>query len=293
MAKKSDNLSADIIVDNPDEAVDPNNSYDEADGEDFFRSLDASVNSMTLEGGDERPPADPEEGLTSIKRVESADESGEAETLKKRYSDSSREAKRLNKQLQNVEPYLPILDALKNDPNLRTHVREYYESGKDSQASIKEKLNLSEDFVFDGDEAVSNPTSESAKVLEAAIDSRVQGVLGNYAKEQQQESQQAANENSFRTKHEMGEDEWEGYMDYARSHKLTYDDILYLKNRERRDNNIAKQERSEMFNQMKNARSRPTSVSTTRGQQAEDSPDDAVFNAIKGIDSKLEEAFSS
>ena len=59
--------------------------------------------------------------------VVTKDLDSKVEKLEKRYSDSSREGKRLNNRLQEIEPYMPILDAMREDPNLITHVRNYFE----------------------------------------------------------------------------------------------------------------------------------------------------------------------
>lgn len=286
MTDKSDNLLEDDG--NPDTDVDVEDS--EFISKDFFSKLDASVNDITFEDGEESRVDNPGEDTTPI--AGPVDVPGDTESLKKRYSDSSREAKRLNKQLQDVEPYLPILNAMKEDPSLRSHVREYYESGANSSENIKDSLGLDEDFIFDGDEAITDPGSDSGRALQAAVDSRIKSVVGNYVQSQQQEYQRSSSEDEFRKKHEMNSDEWDDYQNYAKGHILSYDDILYLKNREQRDGNIAKQERNEMLSQMKNARSRPGSVSTVRGADAEASPDDSIFEAIKGLDNELENAFS-
>ena len=146
--------------------------------EGFFEALDTQVNGGIIDA----PPSqeqttsqvleDAGEQFLKEQQEKESPEEGQAdiENLQKRYSDSSREAKRLSGRLSEVEPYMPILDAMREDPNLVSHVRNYFEGGGQTPVSMKEKLNLNEDFVFDPDEAMSKPDSDSAKVLSATID---------------------------------------------------------------------------------------------------------------------------
>ena len=163
-------------VGNAEMAPESNNTQASLDASDhFFSELDRSVNGGIL---DEPSPSTSDNNsgntLSSPSEVQSVVPGSDAETMKKRYSDSSREAKRLNGKLQELEPYMPILDAMRDDPNLITHVRNYFEGGGQTPQNMADKLNLSEDFVFDADDAFSTPESDSAKVLGATIDGIVQ-----------------------------------------------------------------------------------------------------------------------
>ena len=150
--------------------------------ENFFQELDNQVNGGILD--EPSQPTSEQSGNTQTSpNVEVQNEvSNEVDTLQKRYSDSSREAKRLNGKLKELEPYMPILDAMREDPNLISHVRNYFEGGGQTPETLNQKLNLDEDFVFDADEAFSKPDSDSAKVLGATIDGVVQRRLNNVLK---------------------------------------------------------------------------------------------------------------
>jgi len=108
--------------------------------------------------------------LSSQSEVSNEVSTGDVDALKKRYSDSSMEAKKLNGQLREIEPYMPILDAMRDDPNLISHVRNYFEGGGQTPQNMADKRNLPEDFVFDAEDAFATPESDSAKVLGATID---------------------------------------------------------------------------------------------------------------------------
>ena len=153
------------------------------------------------------------------------------------------------------------------------------------------KLNLPEDFVFDADDAFSTPESDSAKVLGATIDGIVQRRLGKALKGQKTENQKLAKETGFRQKHDMTDEEWETFVDFAKSKALELDDIYYLMNRGNRDEKIADSTRREMHDKMREVQERPGSLATTGGTQVEESPDDRIFDTILGGESELEKAF--
>ncbi len=78
-------------------------------------------------------------------------------------------------------------------------------------------------------------------------------------------------------------------MDYAKSHRLTLEDVYYLKNRGNRDKVVANNTRNEVIQQMKNVRQMPTSVASAGNTQVEDkSLDDAVFDKLLSQGSGLD-----
>ena len=261
-------------------------------GDDFFQALDESVNSGIL-SDPSQPTSENNSGnkLTSQSEVQEDSTENKVDSLKKRYSDSSREAKRLNGKLQELEPYMPILDAMRDDPNLISHVRNYFEGGGQTPQNMAEKLNLPEDFVFDAEEAFATPQSDSAKVLGATIDGIVHRRLNTALSGQRVENQRLASENSFRSKYDMTDDQWGHFVNYAKSKSLELDDIYYLMNRSNRDEQIADNTREELHQKMREVQQRPGSLATTGGAQVEESPDDRVFDAILGSDTMLDEVF--
>ena len=285
--EKTDNLSTnelnDFDIDSPD-----NNTPDTADA--FFEALDRKVNQGILEPEEEpalmQSEAEPETSEMSPEAVE------QEHNWEKRYSDSSAEAKRLNNRLSELEPYVPVLDAMKKDPNLVNHVRGYFEGGGSTPKKVTEKLGLDDDFIFDADEAVSNTDSDSAKVLQAKIDGVVSQRLNKHQAEQQNQSNRLSAEKEFRAKHDVNDEQWKELVDYANSRTLSLEDIYYLKNRQNREANIADSTREQMANQMRKAQSQPRSLATAGSTPVEQSPDDSVFDAIAGLDSELDSAFS-
>ena len=259
--------------------------------EDFFETLDQQVNGAIID-----EPSQPTSELSDNTQTSPNAEvqegvSNEVDTLQKRYSDSSREAKRLNGKLSEIQPYMPILDAMREDPNLITHVRNYFEGGGQTPQTMTEKLNRDEDFAFDADDAFSQPESDSARVLGATIDGIVQRRLNGALQGQKVENQKLAKETDFRSRHEMNDEQWSTFVEFAKSKSLELDDIYYLMNRKNRDGKIADNVRQEVHNKMREVQQQPGTLATQGSTAVEQSPDDSVFDAILGSTNELEKAF--
>ena len=261
------------------------------DGGDFFEALDQSVNGGILdEQSQPTSESQSDNTLTSPSEVQN-NVSENIDTLKKRYGDSSREAKKLNSKLKELEPYMPILDAMREDPNLVSHVRNYFEGGGQTPQNMAERLELPEDFEFDSDDAFKDPESNSAKVLGATIDGVVQRRLNGALKGQRAENSKLAKETAFRQKHNLSDEQWEDFVEFAKSKSLELEDIYTLKNMGSRDEKIADDTRRQMQDKMRDVQQQPGSLATTGGAQVESSPDDAIFNSILGTDQKLDNLF--
>ena len=259
--------------------------------DDFFETLDQQVNGAIID--EPSQPTSEQSGNTQTSpNVEVQEEVSEVDTLQKRYSDSSREAKRLNGKLSELDPYMPILDAMREDAKLITHVRNYFEGGGQTPQTMTEKLNLDEDFAFDADDAFSQPESDSARVLGATIDGIVQRRLNGALQGQKVENQKLAKETDFRQKHEMSDEEWSNFTEFAKSKSLELDDIYFLMNRKNRDEKIADSARQEVHNKMREVQQQPGTLATQGSTAVEQSPDDSVFDAILGSTNELEKAFS-
>ena len=257
---------------------------------DFFESLDREVNGGILD--EQQQPTSVQSGNTQSSPNVEVQPQDDNEVLQKRYSDSSREAKRLNGKLKEIEPYMPILDAMREDPNLISHVRNYFEGGGQAPQSMNQQLNLDEDFVFDPDEAFQKPDSDSAKVMGATIDGIVQRRLNNTLQAQKSENAKMAKETQFKQKMNMSDEEWSTFTDFAKSKSLELEDIYYLMNRKNRDSQIADSTRQEIHDKMREVQSQPNTLATQGSVSVEKSTDDNVFDTILGTDSELEKAFS-
>ena len=271
-------------------------------GNDFFEALENDVNGAIQDvpsNSEVTPPANsgPEQ-VTHVQSEEGSKTEAEVD-WEQRYKDSTREAQRLHQEMSDLKPFVPVLDAMKNDSGLVDHVRNYLTGGGKPSATIQDQLGLGEDFVFDASEAMSDQDSDSAKLMNAHVDRMVQGRVGQMigaekelAAKTQSEITRQKEEAVFREAHKMTDQEYEGFVDKAKEHILTLEDIHYLLNKEKTAANTANSTKKDMLNQMKNVRNIPTSASGANSQGSkEERPDDIIFNALKGLDGDLDNLF--
>jgi len=267
----------------------------------FFEALEKDVNGVVTEDSTEATRQ--EVGTEQVTQQETvgSDNVGwddDGNPYKKRYQDSSREAVKLREQYKDVEPFVPVLEAMKNDSGLVEHVRDYLVNGGNTPKSVQEELSLDEDFMFDSQDAMTDPDSDSAKVLNAQVDKIVQQRVGQIVKAEkdnavkiQQESQRRTIENDFREKKGMTDEQFASFKEKAQSHVLTLEDIDYLLNRDQANANVVQSTKNDMLSQMKNVRNIPTSASGANSQAEEKNPDNSVFDGILGLDGDLDNLF--
>jgi len=265
---------------------------------DFFAELENSVNGVVSEGSAEETIEqvthdtgynEPQSDSVNVSNEES-------NPYKKRYEDSSREAVKLNDKLRQLEPFMPVLEAMKQDSGLVDHVRGYLQNGGKPAANIQEHLGLQEDFQYDPTEAIENPSSDSAKVLAAHVDSVVQTRIGQVLEKEKSNAAQVQGklmqkkqEQDFMQRHGMTEEEFGKFRDNAKQRKLNLDDVYFLLNKDKASQNVANATKQDMLTQMKNVRDIPTSASDSNSQGsgkrgAEDQLFDGLLNLDGGID---------
>ena len=197
-----------------------------SNSDDFFSALENDVNGMVQEP--EKPQANSTATLDNQgsdrtaqneASVSHSSENTELDSLKKRYSDSSREAQNLRAQLNELKPFVPMLDAMKRDNGLVNHVRDYFENGGKVNKNIKQQLKLDDDFNFDPDDMINNENSDSRKVFEAMVDSAVNEKTNKIMQQQQNTNQKAAynkkiseQAETFMEKHSMTRDEFVSFV---------------------------------------------------------------------------------
>ncbi|MBC8410477.1 MAG: hypothetical protein H8E12_17430 [Rhodobacteraceae bacterium] len=284
-------------------ANDSGNSDQNDSTDDFFSQLEAEVNGGIIdedEQSDDMVTPETQMAPEPVQATQQKNSQGPNDTQdwEKRYKDSSREAQRMASELNELKPFVPVLDAMKQDSGLVDHVRNYFEEGGSPNASMSEKLGLDEDFVYDQHEAVTDPDSDSAKVFNAyvnqAVDQKVASVVtkekqNNLAMAKEQDRQ--AEESSFRLKYDMTDDQFASFVDKARAHTLTLEDAFHVVNRDKVTEGVAKNTKKEMLSQMKNVRNIPTSMSNANSTEVEKSTEDNIFDALLGSDGGIDDLF--
>ena len=275
-----------------------------SDGDDFFSSLDESVNGLVSEGDSpvETQAATPaEQGPAKDNtQAQSGTLDSELNNLKKRYSDSSREAQNLRAQLNQLKPFVPVLDAMKKDSGLVNHVRDYFDKGGQVNQDIKSQLKLDEDFVFDNDEMMNDSKSDSRKVFNAMVDKVVQQRMVESTKAQREQANHKVwsdnldrQAREFMQKNSLTPEEFQGFVSEAQ-HKfqnegMSFDDMWLIVNKNKAQQNVADSTKKDMLNQMKSVRDIPASQSATNNAGVATSQNDNVFDALLNSDGNIED----
>jgi len=291
---KQGNSEVDNQQENVEKAV-----FDSSDN--FFDNLDQSVNGMVSEGEETQKTTEVTRSESDTEQVTHNESQSAPNNVdwEKRYKDSSKEAVKMSQQLKDLKPFVPVLDAMKRDSGLVNHVRSYLENGGKPNKSVKDELGLDEDFIFDQQEAIENPDSDSAKLMQAHIDGIVQSRVNQVLTREKQNAQQMQTrfmqqkqEADFMKKNNMTPEEFNQFKAEAQSRKLTLDDIHYLINKDKTVANVANNTKQDMLNQMKNVRNIPTSSSDSNNQGSnKKSANDSVFDTMADLDGGLDNLF--
>ena len=270
-------------------------------GDSFFNALDNDVNGIVTDEvehqGEVQAQQEPE--VTQTTQPQADPVSTDGTDWEKRYKDSSREAQRLNSELKELEPVKPLVDFMKRDSGLVDTIRNYLQNGGQTPTSVQNNLNLSEDFIFDGHEAVTDANSDSAKVLNQMVEGTVQKRVDNILSREKQEAElttkkkeQVEQAKDFMQRSGMSEEQFGQMLEQAKSRQFSYDDMYYLLNKDKVAQNVATSTKTEMLSQMKKARDIPTSQGGTNSAPAPNkSADDNIFDSLMNSDGGLSDLF--
>lgn len=269
----------------------------------FFDGLDKGVNGSILDDDHQVTQSQPS-GSTPVTRAQNdtgsntVDWENDNNPYKKRYRDSSREAVNKAETLSDLKPFIPVLEAMKKDSGLVDHVRGYLQNGGKPSTTITEQLGIGEDFVFDQGEAMQDPASDSAKVMSAYVDNMVQGRVGKMLQQEKQNAvqlqkqiSQKKQEEAFRERTGMSDNEFGQFVEQAKTHKMTLEDVHYLVNRDKANANVANSTKQDMLAQMKNVRNMPTSAAGANSQGESQSPENSLFEGLLGLDNSVDKLF--
>ena len=269
-------------------------------GDSFFDALDNEVNGVVT---DEEPQGEVQEAqgpeVAQTTQPQADPVSTDGTDWEKRYKDSSREAQRLNSELKELEPVKPLVDFMKRDSGLVDTIRNYLQNGGQTPTSVQNNLNLSEDFIFDGHEAVTDANSDSAKVLNQMVEGTVQKRVDNILSREKQEAElttkkkeQVEQAKDFMQRSGMSEEQFGQMLEQAKSRQFSYDDMYYLLNKDKVAQNVATSTKTEILSQMKKARDIPTSQGGTNSAPAPNkSADDNIFDSLMNSDGGLSDLF--
>ena len=297
MTKKKEGNSEQDVEEVMDTMVEDSNA-------DFFDALETQVNGAIQDAPAEQAVQEPvSEQVTpqvdsSSREVpQNSNWEDESNPYKVRYSDSTREAQRMKAENDKLKPYESLIGVLEQDAELVDIVRGYLDKG--TKPDIKQSLDLGDDFVFDMDEAISDPDSKSAQVFNTIVDKRADQKAGDRIAAERQKAQQAAQKRNMQSQtkqfvdaNKMNKDEFSELSKWAQTHQLSWDDINYLKNRDRANAKIASNSKQQVLDQMKNVQSMPATASAAGGENPGDRDhNDSIFDLIQKADNNLDNVF--
>ena len=216
--------------------------------------------------------------------------SKELETLKKRYSDSSKEGKRvgeLERQIADLEQKARVYDQIVSDPQLENMVINYWQKGKQPSVDLKEKLGLNEDFVFDPDDMFKTGTDtnkvylESVRVMANDIVDQKLADLQKRTVEENRKSQINRMKDEFVSKY--GQDELSRLESFMNGKQLTLEDFRKLMTYDERDKIIAKSAATQQSEQIKKNQEKTPTLATAKSTQVHKTDERALIDALKSL----------
>ena len=298
MAKKKEGNSEQVVEEVMDTMIEDSNA-------DFFDALETQVNGAIQDAPAEQaveqePVSDqvtPQVDSSSREVPQNPNWEDESNPYKVRYSDSTREAQRMKAENDKLKPYESLIGVLEQDAELVDIVRGYLDKG--TKPDMKQSLDLGDDFVFDMDEAISDPNSKSAQVFNTIVDKRADQKAGDRIAAERQKAQQAAQKRNMQSQTKqfvdangMNKDEFSELSKWAQTHQLSWDDINYLKNRDKANAKIANNSKQQVLDQMKNVQSMPATASAAGGENPGDRDhNDSIFDLIQKADNNLDNVF--
>ena len=276
------------------------NQEDTGSSDGFFEALEKDVNGVIADDTEATQQSIGPAQVTQSQNVGSNNVTAQegSSNWEKRYKDSSREAVKWRDAYKEVEAFVPILDTMKKDSGLVEHVRDYLVNGGSPSKTIQEQIGLDEDFIFDQQEAMTDPNSDSAKLMNAQVDRVVQARVGQILHNEKQtavkinaEKNRQQMENDFQSKKGMTDEQFNNFKERAQKHILTLEDVDYLLNRDQANANVVQHTKTDMLNQMKNVRKIPATASGANSRAQDIDPNNAVFDTIMGTDGDLDNLF--
>lgn len=251
----------------------------EFDSDAFFKVLEQQVNGQVYNA-----PAAMTGNVDNNSEGDNSDDKGtvtdaELEALRKRYEASSAEGKRLSEELKTLKEYEPVINAIRNDPKLTETILGYLNNGPSGNP---QGLQLPEDFIFNMEDALSDPNSESAKYFGQMVDQRAKTIVDQQTAQQTKQFEEQRALQGVKEKFDLNDDQVRELIEYANSRPLRIEDVYYLKQRE--DNNF--DSKTQLIDEQNEQRRRMQNTNTTLagvnagGKDTEIDPNKKVFGAI-------------
>jgi len=195
--------------------------------------------------------------------------------LEKKMGESS---EAVNK-LRELNPVLPMLEAMLSDDAFLQLAEDYFTNPTAQSEALKKQLGIGDDFVFDLNNALSDPKSDDAKVLNKLMLARQPKQPQSSQTKTQTTQADTKAEEEFMKKHGLSQEEYDDMMKKAQDYKITYEDIYLIMNKDKVLADAQKKGQSAVKKQVEVAQSIRKSRSGG-GETPKLAPEDAFMNAI-------------
>ena len=259
--------------------------------ETFFNALDGELNvdkEVTPLPKSEQAtsqPVIPEENTDN----KQGNESQNPIDWKKRYDDSSKNARRQQAELKELQPFKSVINFLKEDSGAVEVLQNYLKGGGQVPRTVQEELKLDEDFMFDMDEATKDPESDSGKLFNKMVENKAQSIVNSTLQQErqramqlQQQQAQMQQRQDFMKRMGYSEEQMQDLENRAKNTPMTYDTMHMVLNQDQVRQNIQKSTQQDIQNQMQNVRSIPTSIGGANNAGQGMTSEEQMYNTIFG-----------
>lgn len=200
------------------------------ENDDFIFTSEGVVSKSSIkseDNSDDNDDSEPEEEKIFGKFDSVEDLKKSYKELEKKLGSSSEAAK----QLKELEPVLPLMEAMLNDPNFLDVADSYFNDPEAQKEAILKSLGVEEGFELDIERALSDPKSDDAKVLEK-LTARKQQSQQPKNKNQKQNQLSDEDKKAVAEKYGLSVEDVENTLEKAAEHRLSLDDIVFLLNKD-------------------------------------------------------------
>lgn len=180
--------------------------------------------------------------------------------------------------LRELNPVLPMLEAMLGDETFLGMAEQYFTDPQAQSEAMKKQLGIDDDFVFDLNQALSDPKSEDAQILNKLMQSKQPKKTQTKPQNDQQISDKEKKE--LMDKYSLTEQGYEDMMAKAAQHTITHDDIYFLMNKDKIIAEAKKEAQSGVKKQMETAQRLKKPVSAGKATNQKVSPEDSFMSAL-------------
>jgi hypothetical protein len=177
---------------------------------------------------------------------------------------------------------------LKEDSGAIDHLKSYVQQGGEIPKTVREQLNLGEDFMFDTND-IDNAETDTEKLVQHLVDTRVQKGVNQMLQAERQKAMQLKQQNAqaqqrqeFMKRMGYSEEQMQDLENRAKNTPMTYDTMHMILNQDQVRQNIQKSTQQDIQNQMQNVRNIPTSIGGTNNAGQGMTSDEQTYNMIFG-----------